>query len=102
MDSHMAGIQRSFQVGLVALPSWAQSQSILEVVAITAGIEAVVHELLFITEVSLQSSAGSVWLNNSPPHVAGILSLQDFLKHSRQCCMSLSIRQSVPILQVSV
>ncbi|KAL3133978.1 hypothetical protein ABBQ32_008419 [Trebouxia sp. C0010 RCD-2024] len=56
MDSHMAGIQRSFQVGLVALPSWAQSQSILEVVAITAGIEAVVHELLFITEAWRQPS----------------------------------------------
>lgn len=54
MESHMAGIQWSFQVGLVALPSWAQSQPILEVVATTAGIEVVVHELLFMTEVSLQ------------------------------------------------
>ncbi|KAL3143529.1 hypothetical protein ABBQ38_002328 [Trebouxia sp. C0009 RCD-2024] len=56
MESHMAGIQWSFQVGLVALPSWAQSQPILEVVATTAGIEVVVHELLFMTEAWRQPS----------------------------------------------
>ena len=39
--------------GLVALPSWTQSQVILEVAAITALIEAAIHDCVFVAEVSL-------------------------------------------------
>lgn len=48
------GIRSLSRAGLVALPSWTQLRSILEVAAITAGIEAVMHELAVVAEVSLQ------------------------------------------------
>ena len=51
---HGDGIRSLIRVGFVPLPSWAPSRAILEVAAITAGIEAVMHEIVFGREVSLQ------------------------------------------------
>ena len=48
-----SSIQSPFLGGLVALPSLAQSQLILEVAAITAVGEALMHEASFTVEVSL-------------------------------------------------
>ncbi|KAL3143525.1 hypothetical protein ABBQ38_002326 [Trebouxia sp. C0009 RCD-2024] len=51
------GIRSLSRAGLVALPSWTQLRSILEVAAITAGIEAVMHELAVVAEESLYCGA---------------------------------------------
>ena len=50
---HGNAFQTSVQAGLVAFPAWVQSESILEIAAITALSEAFVQEFVLVGQVSL-------------------------------------------------